>query len=863
MQAIEAFRLMGKLVLDKGEFDKDIKDADSEGKNLAEKLSGYMEKAKKFITGLAIVKTIQKVSGQIWSLANEVATAGDRIDKQSQALGLSRKAFQEWDYILAQSGASIDSLGMSMKTMNEAILNNSAETAAGLSKLGLSAAHLQSLSPEDQFEAIVRAFQKMPAGSEKSALAMQLLGRNAQSLMPLLNSSTDSIDELRANAEKLGLVMSDEDVDAAVAFGDALDDLKRTWTSFKAKIGAQFLPGLTDGIKTVTASLGNLSSALVAGLKTGDFGAFFSTLTTEIGQLVPDLVDRAIGVVEGIFQNADKFVAMAVSIISGLTTGIINAVPILVEKLPTIIDTIWDGGDGGGGLKGLLTELANKAIDIINGVFGTNIPTIDMSGVTSAFQWIVDNKDSVVTAVSAIVSAFAVTKIAAFVASLNWVTVAFGLVAAAIAFVATNWDKIKDWIGKAWETTITWVQNAWEDVKNAFNEAKEWVGKTWKTTVEWVQKKWSVVKGAFDKAGKWVGKIWETTVSWVNNAWDTVSDAFATAGAWVGNKVNQIAVSWTSTADDWLTKINGWLASDKPIGEIAADLKAKVDGWFETVKTWIEGTSIGQATLSFIADVADWFKTILEWIGGTSIGSATVGFVADVGEWFKTVKGWVESTEIGSATFKFIEDVGEWFKTILNWINSATPQQIKTAVVSTVDDWLKDIKSWLDGTGITDFTINIGAKVSEWIEEIYKWVTKGISIVVNFISGAVEGLTNDSGVFQGGESSGLGWGESLDVPEVPGWSGYAKGLNYVPFNGYALLHRGETVLNQSQGREWRQGGGSGINYQQLYSAVSSAVSAAVSNIKIDMDGKTVGNAVSEQVSKNIYQAQFGRRFATL
>lgn len=90
---------------------------------------------------------------------------------------------------------------------------------------------------------------------------------------------------------------------------------------------------------------------------------------------------------------------------------------------------------------------------------------------------------------------------------------------------------------------------------------------------------------------------------------------------------------------------------------------------------------------------------------------------------------------------------------------------------------------------------------------------------------------------------------------------HASGLNYVPFDGYmAELHRGETVLNQAQAREWRQGDG-GIDTQALNRAVAEAVASAVSCIQINMDGAAVGNAVTKQVSANIYQAQLGRRYS--
>ena len=50
-------------------------------------------------------------------LVNKTMEAGDRIDKMSQKIGMSRQAFQEWDYIMSQNGGSVESLQMGYKTL--------------------------------------------------------------------------------------------------------------------------------------------------------------------------------------------------------------------------------------------------------------------------------------------------------------------------------------------------------------------------------------------------------------------------------------------------------------------------------------------------------------------------------------------------------------------------------------------------------------------------------------------------------------------------------------------------------------------------------------------------------------------------
>lgn len=261
---MDVFNLFAKLTLDSDGFDRGVKGAEKSGKGLAASLEGTFSKIKKFAAGAISVVALKKGFDAVMDLANATADYGDKVDKQSQALGLSRKAYQEWDYILGQNGASIDSLGFSMKTLNTLVLSAAAgskESKNAFAELGLGIHEIEKLNPEEQFEAVVRAFQKMPAGAQKSALAVKIFGRNGMSLLPLLNQSETSIDELRARAEELGLVMSDDAVDAAVVYGDSLDDLQRTFNAFKYAIGAKILPVLTTGIQKVTNYAGKLRKA--------------------------------------------------------------------------------------------------------------------------------------------------------------------------------------------------------------------------------------------------------------------------------------------------------------------------------------------------------------------------------------------------------------------------------------------------------------------------------------------------------------------------------------------------------------------------------------------------------------------------
>lgn len=307
----ELFNLAARFTADTSQLVQGVnkaRDVMGQGVDAANKLDKTLGKLKTAFAAVVSVAAVAKVAQSVKGLADSVSAAGDRIDKNSQALGMSRKAYQEWDYILGQSGASIDSLGVSMKTLNDAILSGGDGTVTALKTLGLSLKDLKGMSQEDQFEAMVEAFQKMPAGAQKSALAMQMFGRQGQALMPLLNSAPGTVNSLRQDMERMGFVMSDSMVDASVKYGDTLDNLKHTADGLKNTLGYALMEPLTGIFDTITnffaqestqqaldafaVDLNNLGNLVLTGVQ--NFFQFLTDHQSEIEQVLGN-VAKCIG----------------------------------------------------------------------------------------------------------------------------------------------------------------------------------------------------------------------------------------------------------------------------------------------------------------------------------------------------------------------------------------------------------------------------------------------------------------------------------------------------------------------------------------------------------------------------------------
>lgn len=381
-----AFELIAKLTADTSGFDRAMSKAEKSGKSLKGSLEDTFGKIKKLAAGALSVAAIKKGIDAVVDFANEVSQAGDRIDKQSQVLGLSRKAFQEWDYILGQNGASIDSMGVSMKTLNSLILDaaqGGKESKAAFAQLGVGFHNIEKLTPEEQFEAVVRAFQRMPAGAKKSALAVKIFGRQGMELLPLLNQSASSIDELRDRAEELGLIMSDDAVDAAVVYGDSLDDLQRTFNSFKYAIGAKILPVLTSGIQKVTNYAGKLKKAYDEKGLSGVFETLANSFRNikwptpeeilakikEIWQKVQDGAKNLLKLVFGESEDGDIAWPTPEDIEKKVKEGLTTMWTGVQDLAKGILKLIFGEGDDGGIAWPTADELWGKISDALTGLW--------------------------------------------------------------------------------------------------------------------------------------------------------------------------------------------------------------------------------------------------------------------------------------------------------------------------------------------------------------------------------------------------------------------------------------------------------------------------------------------------------------
>ena len=180
--------------------------------------------------GLMAGASIAALGVGITALVMPVARVGDEFFKLSQKTGVSVEALTALDYAAKLSDVSTEGLTKGLQRLSVALFDSRFEGAEGskaLLALGVAAtdAHGQIRPTEQVLLDLAEKFADMPDGADKAALAIKLFGREGLNLIPFLNQGREGITALMEEAQRLGLVMSEDVARASEVFNDNLTRL--------------------------------------------------------------------------------------------------------------------------------------------------------------------------------------------------------------------------------------------------------------------------------------------------------------------------------------------------------------------------------------------------------------------------------------------------------------------------------------------------------------------------------------------------------------------------------------------------------------------------------------------------------------
>lgn len=317
----------------------DAGDADQQVAALDEALSDLKD------IMLGVVAAATAVTAAITGVAASAAAAGDAVDKGAQAATVTTDAYQELAFVASQTGTTIEVVTKALGKQATALgqLQAGTGTAAdALTDLGLSYDQLAGLTPDQQFMLVADAVSQLATEQEQLQALTAIYGEDmAQQLLPMMKLGADGMAELRDMAQQLGLVMSEDQVAAAVAFTDSWDQVWSMVVAIKNAIGLALLPTLTDLLvrlrdwysanrKLIASKLEAWLDVLVAGLQS--IGRMVTT--------VDDVVQAVFGSWEPVLYTAAALVGVvgaAVGTLAALKAwGAIQAVVAAVGAIGAV-----------------------------------------------------------------------------------------------------------------------------------------------------------------------------------------------------------------------------------------------------------------------------------------------------------------------------------------------------------------------------------------------------------------------------------------------------------------------------------------------------------------------------------------------
>ena len=236
-----------------------------EQKNAMEKFKTSMDDAKTHakdlgseLAGLAAAGTAA-VAGMV-SYGRQAAQWADSMNTLSKTTGISTSELQKFEYATQLIDVSMDTLSGSLtkltRNMAAAAENGTGAAAESFDKLNVSILDSsgQLKDREEVFYDVIEALGKVGNETERDALAMEIFGKSAQQLNPLIMGGADALKAIGDEAEKAGLILSQDQLDGLNKFNDEIDSLISKSNSLQRLTASQMTPAV-EGLLEVADDL--------------------------------------------------------------------------------------------------------------------------------------------------------------------------------------------------------------------------------------------------------------------------------------------------------------------------------------------------------------------------------------------------------------------------------------------------------------------------------------------------------------------------------------------------------------------------------------------------------------------------------
>lgn len=347
--------------------------------------------------GAAVVGAMTAAGTALVNATVNTSQLADELLTMSSTTGLATDTLQELNYASELLDVDTQTVTGSMtkllRTMSSAD-GGSASAQEAFENLGISIYDVDGnlRSTEDVFWDAIDALGQFENETERDAASMDLFGKSARELNPLIEAGSSAFEALAEEAHEVGYVMSGDTLDAFGAFDDNMQRMNNTAQAMEQSFGQVLLPLLTDMSGDAVDLMGDLSGALAgAGGDIDQIGSIIEQFAPRAVELVEEYFPKILSVVEDVFNalipvvisvapqllslignlivqlansisdNSDEFITGFTSLFESVVDSALTLLPVLIplafDLIKTLTDALLDPSN--------LEMLLNSALGII------------------------------------------------------------------------------------------------------------------------------------------------------------------------------------------------------------------------------------------------------------------------------------------------------------------------------------------------------------------------------------------------------------------------------------------------------------------------------------------------------------------
>lgn len=230
--------------------------------------------------------------GLLAGLAKKALDYAGSLGEVAQSLGVTTKHLQTFRFAVQQNGGTVEqadqALGKFAISISKA-LSGSEQAAEAFAAVGVSLKDLQTKSKPEILGIIADQMKKTGGASANAAAGVAIFGKGFLKIAPTLDQGSQGLNELSAAAERLGIVLSDRQIQEADRTADKLDAVKTVLAAQIAGVvadNAASIVSLAQALATLTSSIVNFLGSnpqLALGILGGLAGSRFGPIGAAVG----------------------------------------------------------------------------------------------------------------------------------------------------------------------------------------------------------------------------------------------------------------------------------------------------------------------------------------------------------------------------------------------------------------------------------------------------------------------------------------------------------------------------------------------------------------------------------------------------